>query len=543
MRFRTFAFIGIVLLATFLRLYKLGSVPASPDWDEASLGYNAYSILKTGRDEYGSFLPLSIRSFGDYKPPLYAYLTVPSVALFGLNVPAVRLPSALMGILAVAGTYFLVRQLLRGGKWEPESEPVALVSALLLALSPWHLQFSRAAFEANTGITLNVWGTYFFLRGLARGKYLAFSAVCFGLALWAYHSERVFVPLLGIGLVLIHRREIFARGIRKWVFAAAAVVLLSVSVLGVSLVSGGLSRLQGTSWLSNQTDMLKKVVLRADADGRMGDKIGAVFDNRRFVFAKTFADGYLSHFSLKWLFTEGDNARHHAPDMGLMYLVEMPFFLYGIWRFATTRDASGKLIVWWILISPVAAAVTTGLPHAIRTLVFLPVIQTLTAMGLVDGFAAAGKLGKSRGWIRTALVGLVLLAFGYNVAYYLAMYYGAMNREYSEFWQYGYAQAVSYTETHGQTYSRIVVSTKLDQSYIFFLFYGKEDPAAYLALGGTKPDHVRFGKYEFRTIDWQSETWDGRTLYIGTPEEMSGTVNPVTVRYLNGKAAIVMADR
>src|SRR3989344_3496317 len=101
----------IIVIASVLRLWQLGQVPISPDLDEAALGYNAYSILQTGRDEYGKFLPIVLRSFDDYKPALYSYLTIPSILIFGLNVFAVRLPSAIFGILTVLATFFLVKEL------------------------------------------------------------------------------------------------------------------------------------------------------------------------------------------------------------------------------------------------------------------------------------------------------------------------------------------------------------------------------------------------------------------------------------------------
>ena len=105
--------VAIVFLAAILRLWQLGAVPISPDWDEASLGYNAYSILKTGKDEYGNFLPVVLRSFDDYKPALYAYLIIPFITLFDLSVLAVRLPSALIGIFTVALTYFFVVEIIK----------------------------------------------------------------------------------------------------------------------------------------------------------------------------------------------------------------------------------------------------------------------------------------------------------------------------------------------------------------------------------------------------------------------------------------------
>ena len=102
----------ILMLAAVLRFYQLGQIPPSLNWDEVSNGYNAYSILKTARDEHGNFLPLTFRAFGDYNPALSVYTLVLSIAIFGLNQFAVRFPSALLGTLTVLLTYFLTKKLL-----------------------------------------------------------------------------------------------------------------------------------------------------------------------------------------------------------------------------------------------------------------------------------------------------------------------------------------------------------------------------------------------------------------------------------------------
>ena len=91
----------VIVLAILIRVVNLSSVPPHLTPDEAALGYNAYSILKTGRDEHGAFLPIVFKSFGDYKPGLYVYLTVPFVGLMGLNEFSVRFPSALMGTISI----------------------------------------------------------------------------------------------------------------------------------------------------------------------------------------------------------------------------------------------------------------------------------------------------------------------------------------------------------------------------------------------------------------------------------------------------------
>src|SRR3982751_523874 len=146
--------IGILLLGALLRLIVVSSIPNGLYQDETAIGYNAYSILKTGFDEHHQFLPLYFKSFGDYKLPLYIYLTAGSIFLFGLNEFAVRFPSILFGILAVLGIYQLTKELTKNTR-------LSLISSLLLAINPWHMHFSRAGFEVNVAVTLLLFGVVF----------------------------------------------------------------------------------------------------------------------------------------------------------------------------------------------------------------------------------------------------------------------------------------------------------------------------------------------------------------------------------------------
>ena len=381
--------LGILIIATFLRFYQLGKVPASPDWDEVALGYNAYSILKTGRDEYGKFLPLELRSYDDYKPPLYAYLAIPSVAIFGLNVWAVRLPSAVMGVIAVGATYLLVKKLLEGDENEKKKKGVwsypvicALLAAFLFAISPWSLQFSRIAFEANSGVTLIILGVLFFLYGLSSWPFLAFSAFFFGISLYIYQTERVFSPLLVLALAIIWRKELF-RDFRRVIVAVVIGVLIAAPLVPIVFDKTALTRLRGTSPLTDQTALLADSVKKLEQDQARGDKLGMILDNRRIVYVKTVIDGYISHFSFEWLFLTGDENRHHAPDNGILYLWSLPFVVWGIVELWKRGGKTKSLIFTWFFLAPVAAAPTGGTPHAIRTLVFLPTFQLFNAMGLL----------------------------------------------------------------------------------------------------------------------------------------------------------------
>lgn len=538
----------ILLIAGTLRLWKLGVVPPSPDWDEAALGYNAYSVLKTGRDEYGTWFPLSLRSFDDYKPPLYMYLTIPSVALFGLNTWSVRFPSVIIGISAIIGVYFLVLELLSldsdGLSLSSEQKKhIATITSLLLAISPWHIQFSRIAFEANVGLAINIWAVFCFFAAIVskKDKWLMLSAGLFGLGLYAYHSERIFLPILLIILAWTNKDALLKKK-KSLVKAMVVGLLVAAPLVPVFLNKNTLTRLSGTSSLADQTGLLARSVGKLADDQASGNPWGVIFDNRRLVWAKTVVDGYLSHYSFRWLFLTGDNPRHHAPGMGLLYLWELPFILYGMF---TTAKSGGKIskILWgWFWIAPLAASPTTELPHAIRSLVFLPTFQIFTAIGI---FRLTDRIDHQKILLQRLIYVIFGIIIFFNILYYLHMYFVHTNPEFSEFWQYGYKQAVDYTESHKSQYKKIVVSTKLEQPYMFFLFFTKYDPRKYLDAGGTASGGFaevrnRFDVYEFRPIHWEKENKDGSVLYVGSPKEISG--QPLeTVYYLDGSPAMIAA--
>lgn len=531
--------IVIIVLAAALRLFQLGEVPTGPNWDEAALGYNAYSVLTTGKDEYGTQFPLSLRSYNDYKPPLYMYLTIPSVKLFGLSLWSVRLPAVVVGILAVIGTYFMTREILSFSKKYATVRYLPYLAAFLLALSPWHLQFSRMAFEAGIGVGLTIWAATCFFMGLRKQRYLSASAFLFALTLYAYHSYRIFTPLLVLLLGAIFFKTLL-KDWKKLIVPIVVGVITLMPLIPVLTDSTTLTRLRGTSALADQTKLLERSVVKLATDRENNDIIGQLFDNRRVVFVQTLVSGYLSHYSLNWLFVTGDNARHHAPGMGLMYVFELPLLLMGIYALAKHGKKAALIVFGWILISPIAASPTTELPHAIRSMVVLPSLQILVAVGIWQGLQIVQIFPKL---IARGIVVLFLGAAMMNGLYYLNMYYIHQNHEFSKYWQYGYEQAVDYVKEHYNEYEKIVVSTKLEQPHMFFLFFLKYDPRLYLAQGGTSSGGFselnHFDKYEFRPIQWDQERLDGKTLYIGSPSEIIAP-NVQIIHYLNGEEAIRM---
>ena len=431
----------IVTLASLLRLWQLGKVPLSPDWDEVALGYNAYSIMQTGRDEYGKPLPIVLRSFDDYKPALYAYLAMPSISILGLDVVAVRLPSAIFGVLTVVAVFFLTKELFKKNN-------IALLSSFLLAISPWHIQFSRVAFEANVGVALNVFGILFFLKAFKKPWFLFLSALMWGLSLHVYQSEKIFVPLLIGILIYSFRKEFFSTGKKYMYISLIIFTVICLPLIHFTLTNkDALSRAKGVSIFSNS------VLIGANADKIKrdtdnNDLLGLILDNRRVELAKNVVSGYLSHFDLNWLFITGDIARHHAPGMGLLYLVELPFLLIGIYSLIFGKfDKRVKIfIIVWFLIVPIPASITNDVPHAVRTINFLPILQILTAIGII---ASVGWILNIKYKVLNIRIGyLILILFStlsvFNFLYYLNQYFVQQNYFHARYWQYGYKDIVDY---------------------------------------------------------------------------------------------------
>ena len=535
----------ILAIAIALRVWQLGSVPSSPDWDEAALGYNAYSILQTGKDEYGKFLPVILRSFDDYKPALYAYLIIPFIQMFDLNIVTVRFPAAIFGVLAVFATYFLVKELV-SGKYR---EHLALLSAFFLAISPWHLQFSRIAFETQVGLAFNIFSIVFFLKGLKKPSFLLLSAFFAALSIHTYQSEKVYLPILFAVLLVIYWHEIIKIP-KKWLGGAVMLGLIIILPLFIEIMTNQnvLLRAKGVSVFSNQTEFLKRNALKYSVDKENNDILGLVVNNRRVEYGKAVFAGYVSHFDLNWLFITGDNERHHAPYMGLLYLFELPLLLVGIYKVLfSTISRKAKLTIFAIFfVAPIPASVTSGVPHAVRTINFLPTFQIFTAFGLLYSVLYLAQFKKIISIVVYGIFGLFALL---NITYYLNQYFVQQNYYFSEYWQYGYKEAIDYIKPIAKNYDSIVVSNNppLDQSYMFFLFYYKYDPLKYQKLGGTvsggfAESHKGFNNLVFRPIEWEKEDKQG-VLFIGRPSDIPESANILyKISYLNGKPAIVIAD-
>jgi len=560
LRWKWIALLSIVIIAAVLRFYRLGDFPVSLNADEVANGYNAYSILKTGKDEYNKNLPFLFQSFDDYKLPVNIYFTVPSIAVFGLNGFGVRFPSALFGTLTVLLTYFLVKELFRygqgtvsSGQKEEDSAHCSLsyvtylplLSAALLAISPWHLQFSRCAHEGTIAVFFSVLGITCLLKASKYSWLYSIGFISLALSVWSYHSSRIFIPLILICYSIFYYRDILKAKL-AFILGLAICFTLCIPLLLLTFSSTGLVRARGVSALDDP-GLVKRNVSWRQTDVKFTIPFSNIYHNHRLVNIPIILRGYFDHYNPNFFFSELAQAKYRAPGMGLLYLWELPFLLYGLFILLKTRneEPGTRLLLCWFLFAPVAASFTFMLPHPGRTLIFLPTLQIFTAVGIV---ALGLKINDKRLKIMwsAAYCFLLFVLITSSTAYYLHQYYIHMPIDYALDWQYGHEQIVEKVTKLQDKFDRIVVSTSLDQPYIFFLYHLRYDPFTYLKNGGTvsgKFDEERnaFGKYAFHSYMKSEMAPDPYTLYVGTPSEMlPGTYPLLDVKDPSGNSVYVL---
>lgn len=515
--------LSILLLAAFLRLWKLDSVPPSASMDEASIGYNAYSVMKIGVDEYGNFPFLSQRGYDDWRRSTYLFLVAPFVAIFGLNVISIRLPAVMLSVLTVLATYKIV--LFIFSKKTKQATTTALLVAFCLAISPWHIYISRLGHESNAYLSFFVFGVLFFLRGLEDKKSMVFSSIFFTLSMISYYAGQVLVPLFVVALLLIYRKELFllVRADKKILSYLVIFIILLLPIVFMLFSPTSLTRFRGTSTFNPEVHWeayTKRVTLRNKAVER-GDIVGGILYNRRLFPFEVFTEGYISHFNPDWLFKNSFKEPFKVPNMGFLYSWEIPFILLGVLTLVRSRDIdprARKLIFLWFVLAPFPASIATQAPHAMRSYAFLPIWQIFTSFGLLF---VLHKLQK----IKILPVIIFLFLFFTSVKTFYMNYYGIFPREQSSSFHFALSKAIPYILLNSKLYSNVVFSNQdnLYQSYMLYLYYTQFDPARYQQLGGTQSGGYAqkhtIGTYEFRPLD--SERLQKGTLYIANPTEIS----------------------
>ncbi len=500
------SFILLIIFCLFTRFYQVTKSPPSLYWEEMALGYDSYSVLKTGKDHLGNSPSLvAFESYGDYKPALYFYLMIPSLAMFGLNEFAVRLPAMIAGIGIVIGVGLVARLIVlltRNEKYSKNMlETARLAQCIAMAvtiLSPWAIMFSRAAWEANVATNFIVWGVVFFLLGMKDMKrsavFVVLGLLSFGLSMYCYHSARFIAPLMSLSLFLV----VFTKELGEKLFPLHIAylikrvrIIIKYGVLGIVFIFFLLPLLLSFRDQKVQQRLAETSIF---ADGHVPIEsneyreknnyslLSKVFFHRDVFYVKEFAENYLKHFTFQFLFVTGDhNLRHSVQHFGQMYIFEVIFVFAGVIFIFRQKKLLLWFLLFWLLIGVIPAALTDAAPHSLRTLPVMPVYMLLITFGILE---ASGYLKQMVFQFSYRISKIVILFFGIGItAFYIFFFIGFWHfystvypKIYSGAWQYGYRQIVEEVQRRKEKFSNVYFLREMDRPAMAYWFFTQTDP-------------------------------------------------------------------
>jgi len=336
--------IFIFIFAALVRFIGLSSLPPALNRDEAAIGYNAYSILKTARDEHSQYLPLAFKSIGDYKMPLYIYASIIPIKLFGLNDFSIRFWSVLAGVASVLAIYLITHQLTK-------KKSLAATAALLLTLNPWAIFYSRVGFEANLALALFLTGLYMLIKGLQKNSWFLFGLLLFLLAFFTYSASLIFIPLLLLVFLYIYRSKLkFPHFIFLIIFAVLSLVIFK-SLWSISAQKANITVFSDPTIINTYNQVRTQIY-------QVNPVIARTWWNKQFFYTRIVISNYFKTFSPKFLLTVGGHHPwHRIPGVGNFYYLEIVLALIGLsWLLKQKNRPLKTLIVSWLILAPLPLA-------------------------------------------------------------------------------------------------------------------------------------------------------------------------------------------
>ncbi len=468
---KTLVLLGLILIASFLiRFISLSDLPNGLYWDEMDTGYQAYSLLKTGRDYFAHPLPLFVQSFADFRTPIFVYSAVPIIKALGLNSYSVRLVSLIWGILAVPLIFIVSRRLLPAHKYS------GYFAAILIGLSIWHVHYSRISFEAISLVTLILAAICLSLISLSKHKYLPIAAFIAGLAPYSYSTGKLFLVFSVMTFVIIFRKSLASITTRKKVLSLIILLVVTAPCYYDSLFGKSSMRFHDLAiWtdptLGSETDYLRQ---QSYISYRSGEGIGVtprildrVLYNKPILVLDKFIKNYFSAFSTEFLFLTGDKELRHSPginSIGQLYIPEIVILIAGLIVIFSSKNPKARFLLIWLFLAPIASALTRdGAGHATRLIVLLPALLIICTLGF---FSLSNKT-------RVAFIAFYIIAIFQSFGNYFTLY----RIDSTAPFQWGYSDMVNKAISYSKEYDKVILDFHNDSALMAYLFTTAYSPS------------------------------------------------------------------
>lgn len=440
-------FVLIILISLCLRLYKIGQIPNGFANDEAAITYQAYSILKTGKDTWGNFLPLlSFKDFGEYLPPFAVYAQVPFIKIFGLNEFAARLPFVLTSPIMVFAIYELVIGLFR-------NRNLALLSAFLFAVSPLNIGWSRFVYEGNFGTLFLLLAITFLVLAFKRIKFLPVSIFFFGLTLTTYHIYFLLSPLILAILLIPNLRKFWSKD-RK-IFLWSILIGLIFTIYGALIIASGSGRERFRQVsIFNKSELLAQLTLKQmTCSQNFPYPICRIFFNKATTYLGEYTYNYFFQFSPTFLAINGTFLRSTIlPYHGLIYPFEIAFFYLGITYLLYLRNRPSFILLTWLATYPLASSFTT-LGEISRIGHVMPLFPIISSLGIIKFIEFINKVR-----FKKLIVSSLCVFATFNIFSFLIDYFVIFPKTNSQYSNYAYVELFKKIRNDQNKFSRYFIT-------------------------------------------------------------------------------------
>ena len=463
-----------IATAFLVRFWKLSELPFPPDGDELAFGYYGWSLLHFATDEYGNFLPANFLSIGDYKYPGLPYLNILPAMIFGLSGMTIRFWSALSGVVLVFLVYLFSRSLFK-------NRSVALASAWFAALSPWSIIESRLGWENHLSMVITLSGFIILLDLISvknkkrRNLLSLFAILLFVLSTFIYAAQRLFIPLmLCVFFMITFIKKSGFKKIRKNVFVSLTAVSVIVTASLISPHNRGRASEEAWKGLSpEQLNRLQELYVQAGTSQiRIPPRMTWFFNNKYTFSAIDFLERYTDHFSPKFLFFFGESSNQKIPDMGMLLWIELLTLPAGLLvLFGSKYKVKKSVLFFWLLLAPVASALTQGGAHINRASLMIPPLSILSGLGTVE------LLSITPGKLKKITLFILIVGFLYSSLYALNQIF--IQKPLDKPWvkEQVYKDVTLEILRLKDKYKAVVTG---DDDYIYFLFYGRISPSEFV---------------------------------------------------------------
>ncbi len=470
-------FIIFTVIGLAARIYSFGSIPPGLNADEASIGYDAYSLLHYGMDRNGIHNPVHLIGWGSGQNALYAYLLMPFIYFFGLTSVTVRLVNLLAGIASMFIFYLLIKKI--------SNKTIALISFCILAINPWHIMMSRWALESNLFPAVLLAAVYLLTASFEKKALLPAAMFVMALCLYSYGTSYLFLPLfllMAAPYIIYHKKTgLLSASAGTAVFAAtAAPIILFVIINYFKLQTISLPFLTIPRLTSDNVQFITQSSLSS----------GAGFFKGLLENMETF---------ITYIITQKDVLWNVIPQYGYMYIFSLPLLILGLvktaYLFFVKKGFRKSFVILAWFISAVLMAFFMKICTNRINIIFFPMIF----------FAAVGIYSlKNSIFKRIQAVFIILIAllhityFSFFMQYYLTTYPGNT----AQLFHKSFGEAITYASQ--QYNGKIYVTDKANMPYIFVLFYTKADTGEFVRTvqyadpASAFRNASSFGRYVFR---------------------------------------------